>query len=479
NQLQFIHLSFQEYLTAAYLKANITDTDRPERFVRLAANPSWWETLRLWAALIANENPENLEPVLLRLLDSGSRDGLFLAGTILADGVGKEPTFFRWLDEFIGKIHEFWSDETFTVLKSWARSRKEERRQLMEAKLHQAGKEAQTWMAWIRVDVAAQEAKLSSLPPPESKTELTSLVIQSFFEFSVEVKSLAVHRIHAAPDLLWPGSTAPWIVLLRLLPSCRSRLGQYLQVFASSFRQYETLKEIGLKLNRLIGASLHLKKIEFSGNKEGNLRKFIRYHDPFGRYFRRYFAHDWKRDWDHWKYAWERDWERNFECYLMEDNFFATFSEFLFPTRISPRAILAHETKQLLPLTPPEWQPEMRLFEVACRRSFDPKGDPEPFRDALRQYEQERQNDHPIWPLLARLIARDLKKEDQGFKDLEHIIRNPEQSGLPAPYADAVRYWWRGDLLLLDGSEITLDQLLGIDLPYLEEMPDELDWGEE
>ncbi|MBF0347130.1 MAG: metallophosphoesterase [Magnetococcales bacterium] len=503
NQLQFIHLSFQEYLTAAYLKANITDTDRPERFVRLAANPSWWETLRLWAALIANENPENLEPVLLRLLDNG-KDALFLAGTILADGMGQDSTFSRWLDEFIGKIHEFWSDETFTVLKSWARSRKEERRQPMEANLHQAGKKAQTWMAWIRVDVAVQEAKLSSPPPPESTSELTHWVVQSFFGFSTEVKALAAYRIPAAASPLWSGSIAPWIVFLRLLPGRRSRLGQHLQVIASSEKQYELLKISSSILYDFIEAALDKEKINLAHRVMSHVAPYSTqgWVDDVERYWRScekfnknsfasFWGSDWRHDWVHkrvnyWtndlvsSWALARAYPIAMELKLDEkniDHLTGIFGEFYTLSRISPRAILAHETKQLLPLTPPEWQPEMRLFEVACRRSFDPKGDPEPFRDALRQYEQERQNDHPIWPLLAKLIARHIKKGDQEFKELEQIIRNPEQSGLPAPYADAVRYWWRGDLLLLDGSEITLDQLLGIDLPYLEEMPDELDWG--
>ncbi|MBF0133757.1 MAG: metallophosphoesterase [Magnetococcales bacterium] len=89
NRLQFIHLSFQEFLASYHLNTTVEgDAPRSTRFHELAQNPSWWETLRLWAALIDERNPLYLEPVLQTLVQDPKK-GLHLAGIILADGLGR------------------------------------------------------------------------------------------------------------------------------------------------------------------------------------------------------------------------------------------------------------------------------------------------------------------------------------------------------------------------------------------------------
>ncbi|MBF0346453.1 MAG: hypothetical protein HQL81_02190 [Magnetococcales bacterium] len=95
----------------------------------------------------------------------------------------------------------------------------------------------------------------------------------------------------------------------------------------------------------------------------------------------------------------------------------------------------------------------------------------------MEEYDRTRQNDLPLWPTLARLVARQLTDGDRQY--LDETIRHPEH--LPPPYAEAVRFWLRGDLLLLDDKEVTLNDLLGFELPYWEEMPDEwdIDWEKE
>ncbi|MBF0422398.1 MAG: metallophosphoesterase [Magnetococcales bacterium] len=161
NSLQFIHLSFQEYLTARHLHDTTREDSHPEIFHELAQQGSWWETLRLWAALIDKKHPPNLEPVLARLLEHKKQ--MFLVGTILADGLASTVIFDCWAKRWIEELNLAWDDETDIVAIYWGRSRGEERRQTLERMQHLAGKKALTWLAWIRFDLASEIMKF---PPP-------------------------------------------------------------------------------------------------------------------------------------------------------------------------------------------------------------------------------------------------------------------------------------------------------------------------
>ncbi len=55
--------------------------------------------------------------------------------------------------------------------------------------------------------------------------------------------------------------------------------------------------------------------------------------------------------------------------------------------------------------------------------------------------------------------------------------------GYPEPLCWGLQFIVRGDVLLDDGSFVTLDELAAeagvAPLPYLEEMEDEMDWGDD
>ncbi len=86
-----------------------------------------------------------------------------------------------------------------------------------------------------------------------------------------------------------------------------------------------------------------------------------------------------------------------------------------------------------------------------------------------------------LWPALARHIARQSTPEDREL--LEDAALNPEQYEPPLSWG--LQFIVRGDVMLEDGSVVTLDELCdqhGLPhLPYLEDMPPELDidWDEE
>lgn len=113
--------------------------------------------------------------------------------------------------------------------------------------------------------------------------------------------------------------------------------------------------------------------------------------------------------------------------------------------------------------------PELRLFRLACRASLHPKADATQLETELAAYHGD-----PLWPALARHISRRSTAEDRAL--LEELAAKPElREGV---LSWGLRYYVRGDLVLNDGTVLTLDQLcdeLGLPhLPLLEDMPDEL-----
>ena len=124
-------------------------------------------------------------------------------------------------------------------------------------------------------------------------------------------------------------------------------------------------------------------------------------------------------------------------------------------------------------------KPLTRLATAACKLSLEPAADPGDFETALT--EAKRQHLDPLWPALARHLARRPVERDRRLL-VERVARAHEDD---SPLGWGLRYIVRGDVLLEGGRVITLDELSDLHglprLPLLEEMPDELevDWGEE
>lgn len=134
-----------------------------------------------------------------------------------------------------------------------------------------------------------------------------------------------------------------------------------------------------------------------------------------------------------------------------------------------PRALLAH-----LPI---KNNSLVHLFSLACQLSLHPEKNIRAFKRALTRYTQDLE---PLWIALARHICRFSTEEDRVL--LHNLARHPER--LAPPLNWGLQYLIRGDIVMNDGSILTLDELtrdLGMrDLPYLDEMPEEtkIDWDE-
>ncbi len=135
--LTFTHLSFQEHLTAWHLNATVEGAEERVQEFKRQKDSNWWESLRLWAALIEKQSPERLDPVLESLMSADS-GGLAFVGTILADGLGSESRFEewkkRWQASLVGQNGLL---EPSQCARSWAASRQEARKKALASGLHE------------------------------------------------------------------------------------------------------------------------------------------------------------------------------------------------------------------------------------------------------------------------------------------------------------------------------------------------------
>ena len=124
--------------------------------------------------------------------------------------------------------------------------------------------------------------------------------------------------------------------------------------------------------------------------------------------------------------------------------------------------------------------PAVHLFSAACRLSLRPDSSADEFELALDAYGASEGSD-PLWPALARHLVRRSTPEDKAL--LEDLARHPEKRDPPLSWG--LQYIVRGDILLEDGSVVTVDELCEQyklpRLPYLEDLPPELeiDWEED
>lgn len=167
-----------------------------------------------------------------------------------------------------------------------------------------------------------------------------------------------------------------------------------------------------------------------------------------------------------------------FACSLGVDPqslWFVTFEQLELASygRVSARVSLAG-----LSLDLHQHEVEIQLLAPACRLSLQPETDPAEFREAEARLAPTL---HPLWPALARHLARLSTQEDRDL--LIDLAQNPQKA--PEPLSWGLRYIVRGDVVLNDGTIVTLDEITdraGVPrMPYLDEMPPELeiDWGAE
>ena len=522
GSVQFTHLSFQEYLAAYYLFISREGDERVATMRSHMDDRNWWETLRLWAALVGDQWPHKLGPV-LDVLRADAR-AYWLAGDMFADGTGRPADFDAWVADLPAHLSDpfAWSEDCAAA---WAGCKQVARRGRIATVLTSA-RGSLHWLQGIWHTHWCNLAKLEVAPAP------ALLALEAPLDSAT---AAARSRVLHGAAAVWPD--AGELAILRLWPSARVAIGVCLQTAISLGAQTPEIVTMFMALQRRAHRA-------WSPDEHAQTKGLVRY---FNRYFGRQFGRDLGMDLSRylsshfglyfWKYFYQdftRHFGRSFGQYLDRDfdpffvryferDFRPAFTEYLqrhlsrylikhfdsgfgryfqwiwgddfildfgrhlglsdpaltapwLPTfavletssaagRVSPRATLAHGRL-------PEGAPLLSLFRAACRASFAP--DDADLRAAAARACADFGGD-PLWPALARHVARISTAEDRAL--LVELARDPEQREPPLSWG--LQHYVRGDLVLEDDSVVTLDALCAqaglAALPLLEDMPDELD----
>ncbi|MBF0602866.1 MAG: TIR domain-containing protein [Nitrospirae bacterium] len=535
DKLSFAHLSFQEFLTAWHLYATIEgDPGRIALVTQWKHLEFWWETLRLWAALVADTNPERLKPAFSNLCED-EEYGLWLAGTFLADGSLEKEFIEKWSKWSGIALAKEWKRGTDQGLNAWKVSRKEDRKAIIQSHWQNVWATSTNWVACQRLQEGLEVIGLQ--PMRDHNLPGFKLLLHALNDAPEEDKGLAVGRLLNGgasywPDwsesLLmqtWPGRRRQWgfsgqnllfvlgfesVLSLGktssslLFPEAESRKScdlarylardlardrardwaRYLARDKARYLAHDRVRDLARDTERYLARDWARYLAHYLVRDRARyLARDLTYH--LSRYLPRYLSRDWVR-------YWARDLVRDWVSYLAHDlsrylaheikmdpkqnsHLDLLTTEVLSPGRAGTRALLAYGRFGPYFYKNEHLGSEMELFRHACRLSFHQGGDDGAFRQAMAHYETLHRPE-PLWSALARHVARRSTPEDRAL--LEDLARHPEKREGRLQWC--LRAYIRGDLVTPEGEWMLLDDLLKrLDIeppPYLEEMPDELNF---
>ncbi|WP_428265261.1 metallophosphoesterase [Haliangium sp.] len=529
ERLSFVHLSFQEYLCAWHLCHDVAHEGTERRLALCRAHMNdlaWWETLRLWAAMV-DGSINTLAPVLTVLISGRVADevedpierneqkaiGFWLAGAILADGNGRENDCRSWI---AGLKHAFTGlgyQHMCECARAWRSSGQSERRSDLEGSWPDLGG-SRSWLEWQLAADWSKQVGLAALPP--APTGLAAPVIE-LIEREGKVRAdapeaaareVALSRVLTGATPRWPVAPVE-LALLRLWPSPRLALSVRLQSLICLGRSRASLNTA---IERMGAVTTSDSIPELARRLARDLAQdltpdWARYlARDLARYLARDLARYWVRDWARYlardlvqyfpldlalefaRYL-ARYLARDLAVYLMLDlktDLAQVLAQDLGldPMHVWMPAFVWIEVRSLfvrasmrasVARTKGDVEPLVAALSAACRISFTGEPDPDALAGPLAALPKDT---HDIWPALARWLSRCADERDEQV--LRHHAANPDDCDPPLSWG--MKYIVRGDLVLEDFSEVTLDELYdqaGVArLPLLEPMPDEIDLGD-
>lgn len=507
DTVSFVHLSFQEFLAARYLFDTLEIDERLRVVQQHAADLAWWETLRLWAGLLNDQAPPKLSPVLQAMVKTN--EAYWLVGSVLADGFGGESDAAAWCARFDGlRARDEELNGANYCARAWARSRQGKRKSDIAKAASEVAREA----SWIDVLVIKRWAALAKLDWS------APLVLEHMREPFGTEHAFARSRAFTAKNQMQP--TVPE-VSLQVWPACRRWVAFSLQNLVSLGGGRAQLRRVGRTLLQekaqcgfkpedvaTLFAHWVEHYVDFSMGMPHGFDEFVKavLGDAESLYFSPHleglrlspstmnelFVGGMRDMWtrlntyrsepesmwvlpDPWEVDEDVDLAQrvgDFDWGVESDETsrrrwidFVVVEARSIAGRCSVRAKLASDYLGPLEKSPPE----LRLFRLACRASLHPSAEATQLEAELASYRGD-----PLWPALARHISRRSTAEDRAL--LEELAAKPElREGV---LSWGLRYYVRGDLVLNDGTVLTLDQLCDElrlpHLPLLEDMPDEL-----
>lgn len=233
----FSHLSFQEYLTAWHLNATVEGAGRIEVLKELAGQDSWTEVFRLFAAAIGGQSEERLDAVFEALLLDGRLNTLYLAGMFFADGLGTDVRFNQWRKLARHQFFDCPINLSPNLILAWTQSTDLHRKEALLDDIRGAAENA-SLLAWL--DLGFRTLRITHLPLPNSL--LAKSAVTPIGEV-VDRLQLAAGRVLAFGLPLWP-SRHKEVGLLNLWPSARRIAGIRLQLAACCGANEQELIEL-------------------------------------------------------------------------------------------------------------------------------------------------------------------------------------------------------------------------------------------
>jgi hypothetical protein len=403
-QLHFLHPSLREYLAALHLHRTVAPARAGERMLELAARPEAWETLRLWAAMLEPEHSGVLRDLIDRLITRDD-DALLLAGCLAADGLATPPQDQALAEAIADLLERGWPPRIGALAQALA-SASSPHAAIARALGDRA--EALEWPAWLRFQELALDADLGlELAVPAG---LTGRVLQVIGGDHDGAEAIALGRMFSGGSPLWPGTW--WQVsLLQVWPSPRVAVSRWVQRLAT----------LGVPRGEL--TRLAAPRPRHSGEWEAWLRQeWTGFLDDHG-------THAPAERWAH---------------------------RLALSDPLSPDPLGSESAVRLLAdtRTPEAKGGSVALLRAAARRALG-------HRSRLKTL-LDRRHAEPLWPALARAVAGQASEGDRAL--LCSLARDPSQREGALRWG--LQFLVRGDVLLPDGSVVTLEEL-GLELPLL------------
>jgi nucleoside phosphorylase len=520
--VEFAHTSFLDHLAAECLFAQVAEPLRCAQ--RHATDHRWRESLRLWAGLLHDQRPTELVGNLAVL--QSDADGYWIAGDVYAQGGGDSAGFEAWTQALPRNLGELGRADhsAMSCAMRWRESTEGTRRAGLERTLaEEAGSPG-----WLARANCVRWSTAAGLEVP-----LGRLLAELEARPMVGASAVAASRAFTGA-----GPTVPdqgEIALLRVWPSVRVNVAARLQSAISVGAQPEDLTAMLPALiaeARRVLSPMDHEGIQHAANQrlttnEDLERNVVReIWQSWGRYHDRHFVDERKQPLVHGhdlsllalfrgfaqfvvnqcqaRYGWDPRFappsgaERTpvrFLTYMVralagwmgasgiegfakrvgrelglviEDpppewlRCFVLLDVVSFAGRACSRSAVAYCE---LPVEVPE---VLRLLRLGCRASLSP-GD-ESLRSQVAEASQSFEGDR-LWCALTRHLAGVASNDDRSF--LIDAASRPERR--QAPLAWGLQFYVRGDLMLDDGSIVTLDQLSARagheSIPLLEEVP--------
>jgi calcineurin-like phosphoesterase family protein len=514
GKLQFAHLGLQEYLAAWHLDATHEGRDaRLESMAKYADKVEWWEVLRLWMALIEGKSAENLRSVLAGLT-THSAASFWLVGAVLADGLGAGE-FEPWLVALCGRLDERELVFQTSAASAWKLCQQHARRERIAERLA-ADVPGWTLMHRFRADMWRGIAGIEgALPLPSDETP-AGWIMGAHGGPLVSERHLAWMRVWMSTSPFWGSGIE--MLGLRLWPTRRSLLGWAIQsalgfgmrreqVFHTPWHRLLRESAGGRSLTRSLASALGRSlAMDFGKDFGMDMARDL------AMSLAMVLALDLSKDLP-------RDLARDIAMYnamevarpltssMATQAVLGDMSQSIHHARAMARGMLTTTSltklnggsvASSLALDPTDpvtqdlatWltfsagfagtrtvfahskdtDPLIDLLRTACRHSLDP---------ARGILPASTFSGDPLWPALARHVARSSTPEDRVL--LEAHARDPDQASEPLRWS--LRYIVRGDVMFEDGSVVDLDEIWASlrerfaeeaaqlqDLPLLDEM---------